>query len=395
MNRAGHMKVSLNPQDEDAINRLLVEHQILLEAIAGSPVYFCVYDQDDRLIAWNETYTSIYPNAFRKLETKIIQREATYADILRCEYAYTTPGDEVEALVQKRVAAQANATGEPVIRQYKDQYLRIHKYRLPSGAVAGLAVNITDLIEREARLEDARLAAEASEAAKARFVATLSHEIRTPMNGITGLTELLSKTELTEQQHNLLETIRNSAQALVRTINEVLDLSKIDAGKLALKFEPFDLGLMLRDLCDLLRPVAEEKSVALLLKRSPREPDWLLGDALRMRQCVTNLLGNAIKFTNEGSVTLSTEYKASGLLRIDVTDTGQGIASDQLEKIFVEYEQVGANVNGHTEGTGLGLAITRKLAEMMNGDLSVKSALGVGSTFTLSLPLQIAEPSPA
>ena len=382
------MNNRLNLNNSGDLMRLADEHQMLLETIQFSPVHFCVYDPQDRLLAWNKAYEANYPDAFEALRDQIAETGVTYADLIRHQLAHTMDPDALEAEVAHRVALQASAAGEPVIRRYKDHVLKVHKYRLPSGAVAGLAVDISDLIQNERKLSEARRAAEQGARAKASFLANMSHEIRTPMNGIIGLTDLLQETALDADQRDLVNTIASSANALMSTINEILDFSKIDAGKLDIVCEPFDLNVVLNDLADLMRPVAEQKDLRLNIRFSRTEPHWYLGDPLRIRQCLLNLVGNALKFTLEGSVSLEIRRQTSGEIRFQVKDTGIGIAPEHVSKIFTAFEQADSRSARLFEGTGLGLAITRRLVELMGGRVAVESVQNEGSTFTFWLPLE-------
>ncbi|MEM7210944.1 MAG: ATP-binding protein, partial [Pseudomonadota bacterium] len=368
-------------------DRLIEEHQILMETIRESPVHFCVYDAKDRLVAWNDSYEGNYPKAFEELRHLADKRELTYADLLRHELAGRLSPEELEAEVAQRVALQAEATGEPVVREYPDHVLRVLKYRLPSGAVAGMAIDVTDMVQHERELETSRRAAEQSEAAKSRFLANMSHEIRTPMNGVMGLAEMLGKTQLTPEQRELVDTILSSSEALLVTINDVLDFSKMDAGKLEIVEEPFDLRRLTCEVADLLLPVSRAKGVALDMVYAKSDPGWFVGDVVRVRQVLLNLLGNAIKFTLEGAVSIAVSVPPEGGVKIRVSDTGIGIENDMIGKIFSAFEQADAQKARQFEGTGLGLAITHRLVELMGGEIAVTSELGRGSTFALTLPL--------
>ena len=373
--------------DTGELDRLIEEHQILMETIRESPVHFCVYDAQDRLVAWNKSYEANYPKAFEALRDRANRRELTYADLMRFELADKLSPEELEVEVAQRVALQAEASGEPVIRAYPSHVLRVHKYRLTSGAVAGFAVDVTDMIEHEQELSDAREAAEQSEAAKARFLANMSHEIRTPMNGVMGLAEMLAQTDLTVEQRELIDTILSSAEALLVTINDVLDFSKIDAGKLEIVTEPFDLHRLVREAIDLLLPVSRAKGIALEMRYPDAEKRWFVGDVVRIRQCLLNLMGNAIKFTLEGSVSVAVSVEREAGVVLKISDTGIGIAEEAVDKIFSAFEQADTRTARQFEGTGLGLAITNRLVELMGGEISVTSVLGEGSTFQITLPL--------
>ncbi|MFL1483111.1 ATP-binding protein [Marinobacter sp. LN3S78] len=249
---------------------------------------------------------------------------------------------------------------------------------------------------RAAKLEAERLAREADSAnrAKSEFLANMSHEIRTPMNAVIGYSDLLSKTVTDPRQNHYLDAIRASSRSLLMLINDILDLSRIEAGKMRLEFGPVSLRRMLQDVRHIFDLRAREHNVSLEVSVAPDMPTGMVLDETRLRQVLFNLVGNAIKFTHEGGVTLRATVSAMEQrddqefcrLTIAVTDTGIGIADDQRERIFDAFEQQEGQSSRKYGGTGLGLAISRKLARMMGGELSVESTQGQGSTFTLVLP---------
>jgi signal transduction histidine kinase/ActR/RegA family two-component response regulator len=232
--------------------------------------------------------------------------------------------------------------------------------------------------------------AEAASRAKSRFLAVMSHELRTPLNGVIGMTHALATTPLSPKQREYLDVISGSGESLVVLINDILDLSKIEAGRLELDPHPFCLPELIDSAVALWQPTTTEKGLGLECSLAPDLPPWVDGDAVRLRQVLTNLLSNAVKFTTEGTIRIQAAWTTGGL-ELTVSDTGVGMSPEVQEKLFADYAQADASTAGRFGGTGLGLAISRNLCRMMEGDLTVDSAVGVGSAFRATFQLPIAE----
>jgi signal transduction histidine kinase/DNA-binding response OmpR family regulator len=260
-------------------------------------------------------------------------------------------------------------------------------------ALAVLGPTLVVMIWLTRRLRVAQVQAEAATYAKSSFLAAMSHEVRTPMNAVIGMTGLLLDTELTAEQRDCAETVRRSGEALLGVINDILDFSKIEAGKLAIESFPFDLRLVMEEVNEMLAPRAEDKTLDLVLEYAPTVPRHFLGDAGRIRQVVTNLVGNAVKFTASGYVLIRVESSCDDAeranIRVLVQDTGTGIPPDKIETLFKKFSQVDASTTRRYGGTGLGLAISKQLVELMGGTVGVDSVPGEGSTFWFTLPLTL------
>lgn len=252
----------------------------------------------------------------------------------------------------------------------------------------GAAVDVSDARQLETDLRFAQRRAEEAATAKSMFLANMSHEIRTPMNGVLGFTELLERSPLDESQRGYVQMIADSGREMMRLLNDILDISKIEAGQLRIVTEPIDLRHKLGGVIRLMEPIASEKGLGVVLDIAADIPTWVMGDPLRLRQVVLNLLGNAIKFTERGRICVVVSAVDAGRsLRIDVKDTGIGIAPENLDSVFQQFSQADNSIVRRFGGSGLGLAISKQLAEMMGGNISLASTVGVGSTFSVVVPL--------
>ena len=363
---------------------------LLRGAIDALNEAFIVYDADDRLSWCNDKYRELYAPMADLLVPGNSFEHILREGIRRGQYPEAA-GQEATWL-QARLAAHRQGNRDVIQRLDSGRWLRIVERRTPQGQLVGFRADITDLIL-------AKQQAEAAAQAKGMFLANMSHEIRTPMNAILGLLGLLARTPLMARQLDYVRKTRSAAQSLLGLLNDVLDYSKVEAGKMPLDPHPFELDTLLRDVAVIMAANAGDKPIELLFDVDRALPRTLVGDASRLKQVLINLTGNAIKFTEHGEVLLRVRQRGRGADRADVqfevVDTGIGISEENQARIFSGFSQAEASTARRFGGTGLGLAISQRLVGLMGGELRVVSHLGRGSTFGFVLELPCTADHPA
>ena len=354
---------------------------------------FAVFNRNQELVIANHAYLDVF-SGIPEVQVGIPYRRLV--EILAQEERVAFDGITPDAWIETMLMRWEHEHIEPITLVFtRGDTARIHDRRARGGDIVSLVRDITETQRHAADMEEARERAEAANRAKSAFLANMSHEIRTPMNGVIGMAELMCDTALSDEQRLYAETIRSSGEALLNIINDVLDFSKIEAEKLTLHPEPFDLERCIHEVLILLQAGARKRSIHLLMDYDLFLPTRFMADPGRMRQVMTNLIGNAVKFTQAGHVLIRVVGIAAGefaqRITVTVEDTGIGIAPEHVDRIFGEFAQVDEQANRKFEGTGLGLAITRRLIELMGGEIWVESELGKGACFGFSLTLPVSE----
>lgn len=371
----------------DNPHQMTVEKQLSFSDLDQIRSGIAVYNQSLELVFANKRIRSYLPDLYARLDAG-----GTLLDAIERQLEVNFPDISADDCKERALSVQEKILNEESMEVNTPSGIRLKSTysKTASGYYILTTTDVTDHIIYERELANARLEAERANKAKSEFLANMSHEIRTPMSGVFMAAQLL-QTQLRALDHpklsELADVLIGSSQHLSGVINDILVVSKIEAGQLELNVQLGDLADMLRLLVKSQAYVAENAGLELKLILDPNLPRSLSFDSLRVRQCVTNLLNNALKFTASGSVTLAALYDAGiNLVTIHVIDTGPGIAAENQEKIFSEFGQaLGANATTKV-GTGLGLSISRNLANLMGGDLKLASKLGEGSAFSLTFP---------
>jgi len=359
---------------------------IFLEAIENLPDGISIFDANGVPLLHNHMSEKRFPHLYEAFA----KGARHYKEALAYTVRQSRPDFNDEQVAEQVEKFNAfTETGDTYEQRTPDGRIVQVTYRpMSDGRKVAISVDVTDLRQREKELKKAQQAAVAASNAKSAFLANMSHEIRTPLNGILGMAQVLEMGGLSSEQREQVQTILDSGRNLMALLNDVLDLSKIEAGKIAIVSADTDLTHTLRRLHRLWKPKAEESGLEFYLSLDADLPQVLNFDAVRVRQCVSNLISNAIKFTSKGRVevfvTAKRQPDGQHLVKIRVSDTGVGMDEETMGRLFRPFTQADDSTSRKYGGTGLGLSITRSLAELMGGEASVRSEIGRGSEFTFS-----------
>ena len=375
----------------DAREALARSAWTLDQALDAMPDGFLLCDKDDRVLRWNERYVQMLP-WLRGVVRVGMPFEELSAPVHQTDLLDASPERREEWLAERH---RVHVHGGELERDLGNGLIvRVTDRRTKEGGVVSVYHDVT---AAERRLAQAKQNAEAANQAKSQFLATMSHEIRTPLNAVLGLNELMLHSQLDSQQRRHAELIGSSGRLLLALINDILDVSRIEAGHLQLTSAPFSLRPAAEGVVALMRERAVSKGLELRLEFMPDEDALIHGDAIRIQQILFNLVGNAIKFTDHGvvqvAVTVEPEAGRALTLRLDVSDTGIGIPDSAMPTLFDRFTQADSTTMRRYGGSGLGLAITREIVQMMGGTITTTSTPGLGSRFTVAIPSRFVERS--
>ena len=361
----------------------------LREAIDAMPEGLAFYDAADRLVAWNTRYAALHGGYE---DTLVVG--TSFSDIVQASLAhgdYPEAAGREAAWLADRMAVRRDAVLDLEQQRVDGRWLRVTDRRTAEGGTVSVCVDITDLKRTEAAMAQARDAAQEASRAKSEFLANMTHEVRTPMNGVMGFNALMLRTSLTPQQRKFADTIQSSAEALLEIINDIFDVTKLEAGEVTLEAVDFDLATVVEAVVGEMSPRAQEKRLALSCRLDDEARRSVQGDPARVRQLLVNLLSNAVKFTDRGEVSVEVRARPSGPgragLRIEVSDTGVGLTAETKARLFQKFEQAENSNTRRFGGTGLGLSICRQLVLLMGGEIGVLDRPGGGAVFWIELDL--------
>ena len=378
-------------EQKSGIDRAQQAEQQLRTAIESLEDGFVIYDAEDRLLLCNTRYKEIYHDTYELLVEGAAFEDLLHAGVERGQFPDAVGRED--QWVEERMRTHLAGNTEIEQRLSNGKWLKISERKTPDGGIVGVRVDITHLKQVQEKAEAANLA-------KSNFLSTMSHEIRTPLNGVLGVAQLLNDSELDQAQRRKVNTILSSGQTLLAIINDVLDMSRIEAGGLELEVKPFLMNDLVSTIATPFQTLADDKGLFLRVENSSGEKRAMKGDPVRIRQILWNLLSNAIKFTEKGDVRLVIDRidgkapsglsDADCILRFVVTDTGAGISEDRVGAIFDAFTQEDSSITRKHGGTGLGLSIVKQLAELMGGSIDVKSEVGAGTEFSVQIPFELA-----
>jgi len=394
----GQMAAAIEVFRKNIIDKQAIE-QNLTDAIESISEGFALFDSNDELVVANQRYREIMlgdgdGNLEAGTSFRAIVAQAAGSERFPNSIANT------EVWIERQIDRH-RTTGSPHIQEFSgDQWLQISNRRTEQDGTVAVHSDITDVKRISDELQRAKDAAESANEAKSAFLATMSHEIRTPLNGIVGMSTLLNGTNLDLEQRDYSSTIVTAADTLLTIINDILDFSKVEAGAVELEHIPMNLAETVENSVELVAAKVAENDIEFACRINPDVPAGLIGDPVRLKQILMNLLNNAVKFTEKGEVVLTVSCLRPDVgkkpgeeteLKLSVRDTGIGIPRDRMDKLFKPFSQIDASTTRRYGGTGLGLVITKRLIELMGGEIEVESEVGTGTTFSFTLPGVIAE----
>lgn len=372
------------------------QRKTIAAAIATISEGFVLYDSDDRIVLFNEQFQALYPGL-----SDVIKQGTTFVEVLKAVISrklVDLEGKSAEEWISERMAQHAKPEGF-VEYQYWGRHVRISERRIQGGGSVAVYTDITELRQQNIELEQARESSEVANRAKSQFLANMSHELRTPLNAIIGYAEILQEDAADTGQQQFvpdLKKIEGAGRHLLGLINDILDLSKVEAGKMDVFIEDIDVPSLLSEVNAIIAPLAGRNGNALEI-RSSDAVGSIRSDRTKLKQCLLNVLSNASKFTHGGKLALNVERFERFMIRMTISDTGIGMNEEQLGRLFQSFSQADASTTKRFGGTGLGLAITKHFCRMLGGDITAASVPGEGSIFTILIrdqkpESQVAEP---
>jgi signal transduction histidine kinase/CheY-like chemotaxis protein len=367
------------------------QRKTIAAAIATISEGFVLYDSDDRIVLFNEQFRAIYPGL-----ADILKQGTTFGELLEAVISRSLVdlgAQSPQEWIAERKARREHSGGFAEYR-YGGRYVRISERRIQGGGTVAVYSDITELRQQNLELEQARESSEVANRTKSQFLANMSHELRTPLNAIIGYSEILQEDAADNDQEQLipdLKKIEGAGRHLLGLINDILDLSKVEAGKMEVYLEEVEISSLLGEVGAIIRPLVAKSGNALEISVASGVGS-MRTDRTKLKQCLLNVLSNASKFTQDGKLTVAVERTDRAMIQMTISDTGIGMSEEQLGRLFQAFSQADASTTKKFGGTGLGLAITRHFCRLLGGDISVTSRVGEGSTFTIVVPDQVAEP---